>query len=90
MLTVTDQAIAAIRTMTNIEVYPKAGLRITSEPEADLFAIAIVPDAVEDDIAIPAAEANVYLDQDAALALDSATLVAGGDGVGTQKFALVK
>lgn len=89
MLAVTDQAIAAIRKMTNTEVYPDAGLRITSEPEQDQFAIAIVPDSADDDITVPA-DANVYLDHDAAVALDAAMLVVGPDGVGTQRFAIVR
>lgn len=90
MLTVEETAVTAIRTMTNTAVYPDAGLRITSEPDQDVFAIAIVPQACEDDVAVPAVDANVYLDSDAADALSAATLVAGRDGIGTARFALVK
>lgn len=75
--------------MTNTDVYPQSGLRITPGPQADLFAIATVPESAEDDLAIHATDANVYLDHDAAVALDAATLVTGGDGW-AQKFALVR
>ncbi len=90
MLTVTDRAAAAVREMTNLEVYPDAGLRITAEPAPNSYAVAIVPAAAEDDIAVDLSTAKVYLDRQAASELDSATLVAAKEGVGTARFALLR
>ena len=90
MLTVTGRAAAAVREMTNLEVYPDAGLRITAESEPHSYAVAIVPEGAVDDVAVDLPDANVYLDRQAASELDTATLVAGDDGVGTARFALVR
>lgn len=90
MLTVTRRAAAAVREMTNLEVYPDAGLRITAEAGANRYAVAIVPNGGQDDIAIDIPDANVYLDRQAASELEAATLVAADAGVGTARFALLR
>jgi hypothetical protein len=73
--------------MTNTDVYPDAGLRI-STIEPNRFAINVMPHGVGRDVAIDAHGARVYLDQDAAQALDRAVLDAEGDSWSADQFTL--
>lgn len=90
MLAVTTRAAAVIREMTNRETHPHSGLRITSEPGEDGFAVEIVLAAAAGDIVVNMLGANVYLDRRTASALAAATLVAAESGVGTARFAVVR
>jgi Fe-S cluster assembly iron-binding protein IscA len=88
MIAVTDQAASAIRQMTNTEMYPEAGLRITAVEE-NRFALKLVPHPASEDVTVDAGGANLYLDDDAADALDSATLDIDGSKLETAQFLLV-
>jgi Fe-S cluster assembly iron-binding protein IscA len=88
MIAITQNAAAAIRQMTNTEVYPEAGLRIAAV-DGDRFALRVVPHPAGDDINIDADGANVYLDEQAAEALGQATLDADGSAPGPEQFVLV-
>lgn len=71
MITITSNTAQAVRRMTNTETYPRAGLRIR-KIDNDKFAMGIVPEPADSDVAVPGA--NVYLDRAAAVALEEATL----------------
>jgi hypothetical protein len=73
--------------MTNTETYPDAGLHIKSVDE-HRFAMTIVPRPQTDDVAVRAPGANVYLDHDAAAALNRATLDAADDASRADQFTL--
>jgi hypothetical protein len=73
--------------MTNTEVYPHAGIRI-KKVDHDKFAVTIVPTPAADDVTVPVAGANVYLDRPAAAALDHATLDASDDASRAEELVL--
>ncbi|MDQ0365168.1 hypothetical protein [Catenuloplanes indicus] len=74
----TDNAAAALRRMTNTDVYPRAGLSIRKIAD-NKFSLSIVPAPADNDITIP--RANVYLDRPAADALEDARLDATANAV---------
>lgn len=88
MIAVTDKAASAIRQSTNTEIYPKAGLRIKSVGEGK-FAVGIVPQPADDDVAIQLQGANLYLDHAASRALNRATLDADPTVAGIERFQLM-
>ncbi len=87
MISLTDQAASAIRRMTNTETYPDAGLRIKSEDD-HRFAMTIVPRPQADDVTLRSPGVNLYLDHDAAGALNRAVLDAADDTTRAEEFTL--
>lgn len=88
MLTLTENASTIVRDITTQPGLPEsAGLRITADA-TDSFAIAQADAAEAHDQVIEQEGATLYLDQDAAVALDDKILDAAlGDG-GRVEFAL--
>jgi Fe-S cluster assembly iron-binding protein IscA len=89
MLSITGQAASAIRRVNNTKTYPYAGLRIRSVDDHH-FAMTVVPAPSEEDVAVRAPGANVYLDHDAAAALSHATLDAAENATRANDFALAR
>jgi Fe-S cluster assembly iron-binding protein IscA len=87
VISVTNNAASAIRRMTNARTYPDAGLRIKSVDESR-FAMTIVPQPTTGDVAVRAYGAKVYLDHDAAAALDHAILDAADHASQSDQFTL--
>ena len=87
MLTLTENAQAAVRGLTEDVEQPSAGLRIASEQ--DQLAVSVVTQPQPTDVVIDAGEARVYIAQDAAPVLEDQTLDAAQtpEGVG---FTLAK
>lgn len=85
MITITSNTVQAVRRMTNTETYPHAGLSIKKVDDHN-FAVSIVPTPADGDVAVPGT--NVYLDQPAAVALDTATLDAESDATLAEHFIL--
>ena len=84
MLTLTDNAQFAIRSLTGSEAAPDgAGVRIATTPGSDgsapELALAIVPEPAPGDQVVDNDGARVYLDSAAAIMLDEQTLDASVD-----------
>lgn len=91
MLTVTDNAVAAIRSLTDQpEVPDGAGLRIATDPNAGSLQLSLSPEPQEGDQVVDSAGARLFLDNDAALLLDDKALDASVDDQGTVQFALAE
>ncbi len=89
MLTLTENASTIVRDITTQPGQPDtAGLRITSEGDDASFAIAPAAAAQPDDQVVEQAGATVYLDEQAATALDDKILDAAVDDAGQVEFAL--
>jgi Fe-S cluster assembly iron-binding protein IscA len=87
VIAITEQAATAIRTMTSTRVYPEAGLRIT-QIERYRFVLNLIPHPAEHDVKVDTAGARVYLDREAARALDRATLDTQGGSWSADQFTL--
>ncbi|GAA6524512.1 iron-sulfur cluster biosynthesis family protein [Intrasporangium sp. DVR] len=72
MLTVSENAQAVVQGLTQSSPQPTAGLRIASEDGQ--FAVSVVPEPEPTDVVVAAGDANVYVAEDAAPALDGQTL----------------
>lgn len=91
MLTVTDNAVAAIRSLTAApEVPDGAGLRIATDPAAGALQLTVSPEPQEGDAVVDNAGARLFLDTDAALLLDDKALDATVDDQGSVQFALAE
>jgi iron-sulfur cluster assembly protein len=91
MLTVTDNAVAAIRSLTGQpEVPDGAGLRIATDPSAGSLQLSLAPEPHEGDQVVDNEGARLFLDNDAALLLDDKALDASVDDQGTVQFALAE
>jgi Fe-S cluster assembly iron-binding protein IscA len=88
MLTVTDNAVAAIRNITDQpEVPTGAGLRIAADPTAGSLMLSVAPEPAEGDHVVDAAGARLFLEPEAAILLDDKALDAVQADGGVQ-FAL--
>ena len=87
MLTLTENAQAAVRGLTEDVEQPSAGLRIASDQ--DQLAVSVVTQPQPTDVVVDAGEARVYIAQDTAPVLEDQTLDAAQtpEGVG---FTLAK
>ncbi|MCO8277663.1 hypothetical protein M1L60_44510 [Actinoplanes sp. TRM 88003] len=85
MIAVTTNTVKALRRMTNSATYPDAGLSIKKVDDRK-YAMSIVPAPADSDVAVPGV--NVYLDQQAAVALDDATLDAESEASLAKHFIL--
>jgi Fe-S cluster assembly iron-binding protein IscA len=87
MLTLTENAQAAVKGLTQDVEQPTAGLRIASEQ--DQLAVSIVTQPQPTDVVVDAGDARVYIAQETAPVLEDQTLDAAQtpEGVG---FTLAK
>jgi Fe-S cluster assembly iron-binding protein IscA len=91
MLTMTDNAVAAIRSLTGQpEVPDGAGLRIATDPTAGSLQLSLAPAPQEGDQVVDSSGARLFLDNDAAALLDDKALDASVDEQGTVQFALAE
>jgi iron-sulfur cluster assembly protein len=91
MLTMTDNAVAAIRSLTGQpEVPDGSGLRIASDPDAGSLQLSLAPEPQEGDQVVDSSGARLFLDTEAALLLDDKALDASVDEQGTVQFALAE
>ncbi len=91
MLTLTDNAVAAIRSLTGQPDVPEgAGLRIASDPEAGALQLSLAPEPLEGDQVVDDSGARLFLDSEAAMLLEDKALDASIDEQGTVQFALAE
>ena len=90
MLTLTDSAVTAIRNLTSQPELPEdTGLRIMSQSEGGpAFQVTLAESPTAGDQVIETAGARVFLEPDAAIALDDKSLDAQVDDQGTVAFTL--
>lgn len=90
MLTLTDSAVTAIRNLTSQPELPEdTGLRIMSQNEGGpAFQVTLAESPAAGDQVIETAGARVFLEPDAAVALDDKSLDAQVDDQGTVAFTL--
>ena len=89
MLTLTESAVTVIRDLTERQEAPdRAGVRIAAEQSGSL-AIRIAPAPLEGDQVLDESGARLFLDSEAAVALEDKALDAGFDPQGSVKFAVV-
>ncbi|HLU44109.1 MAG TPA: adhesin [Natronosporangium sp.] len=91
MLTVTDNAVAAIRSLTSQPDVPEgAGLRIATDASAGALQLSVAASPQEGDQIVDSAGARLFLDSDAAMLLSDKALDATVDDQGTVQFALAE
>jgi len=92
MLTLTESAVTAIRTLTSQPELPEdTGLRIMAEDAAaPAFQVALADTPVAGDQVIEADGARVFLEANAAVALDDKALDAQIDDEGTVAFTVAQ
>ena len=92
MLTLTDSAVTAIRNLTaQPELPDETGLRIMSQDEGGpAFQVTLAETPVDGDQVIESEGARVFLEPDAAVALDDKSLDAQVDDEGTVAFTLAE
>ncbi len=91
MVTMTDNAVAAIRSLTGQPEVPEgAGLRIATDPSAGSLQLSLAPEPMEGDQVVDSGGARLFLDSDAALLLNDKALDASVDEQGTVQFALAE
>jgi iron-sulfur cluster assembly protein len=90
MLTLTDSAVTAIRTLTSQPELPEdTGLRIMSQDEGGpAFQVTLAESPAAGDQVIETSGARVFLEPGAAIALDDKSLDAQVDDQGTVAFTL--
>jgi iron-sulfur cluster assembly protein len=89
MLTLTDQATSAVKTITAQFPDVSGGVRIqgSGAPESE-FQLSVVPGPQPADAVVENDGARVFLDSDAAIVLDDRVLDAQVDGQGGVQFAV--
>lgn len=91
MLTVTDNAVAAIRSLTAQPDVPEtAGLRIATDQSAGALQLSVAPEPQAGDQVVDNSGARLFLDNEAALLLDDKALDATVDDQGSVQFALAE
>lgn len=90
MLTLTPSASTAVKTIAERNAdADAAGLRISTEPIGGLeFSVAITPAPEPDDTVVESDGAKVFLEQNAAIALDDKILDATTEEDGSVRFAI--
>jgi Fe-S cluster assembly iron-binding protein IscA len=87
MVTLTDHAATAIRAITdNADVPEGAGLRIASDVAAGSLTVTVSPTPAAGDAVVESSGARLFLDEDAATALDDKALDASTDADGQVMF----
>jgi len=91
MLTVTDNAAAAIRSLTTQPDVPEgAGLRIATDAAAGALQLSVSAEPHEGDQVVNESGARLFLDSEAAMLLDDKALDATVDEQGSVQFALAE
>jgi Fe-S cluster assembly iron-binding protein IscA len=91
MLTMTDNAVAAIRSLTGQPDVPdSAGLRIATDRSAGALQLTVAPEPQEGDQVVDTSGARLFLDTEAATLLDDKALDATVDDQGSVQFALAE
>jgi iron-sulfur cluster assembly protein len=91
MLTVTENAVAAIRSLTSQpEVPDGSGLRIATDRSAGALQLTVAPEPHDGDQVLDNSGARLFLDNEAALLLDDKALDAQVDDQGSVQFALAE
>jgi iron-sulfur cluster assembly protein len=91
MVTLTDNAVAAIRNLTTEREAPEgAGLRIATDPAAGSLTLSLATEPTEGDQVVDSEGARLFLDQDAAQLLDDKALDASVDSAGSVQFELAE
>jgi Fe-S cluster assembly iron-binding protein IscA len=91
MLTMTDNAVAAIRSLTAQPNVPdSAGLRIATDRSAGALQLTVAPEPHEGDQVVDTSGARLFLDTEAATLLDDKALDATVDDQGSVQFALAE
>jgi Fe-S cluster assembly iron-binding protein IscA len=91
MLTMTDNAVAAIRSLTTQPNVPdSAGLRIATDRSAGALQLTVAPEPHEGDQVVDTSGARLFLDTEAATLLDDKALDATVDDQGSVQFALAE
>lgn len=91
MLTLTDNAVAVIRSLTEQPQVPDgAGLRIATDPSAGALTLSLAPEPVEGDQVVNESGARLFLESSAAELLDDKALDAAVDPSGSVQFAVAE
>jgi iron-sulfur cluster assembly protein len=91
MVTMTDNAVAAIRSLTaRPEVPDGAGLRIATDAAAGALQLTVSPEPHEGDQVLDSSGARLFLDTEAALLLDDKALDATVNEQGAVQFNLAQ
>ncbi|MBO0868673.1 MAG: adhesin [Micromonosporaceae bacterium] len=91
MVTLTDHAVAAIENLTTqSEAPPRSGLRIAMDGNRGSLQLSLAPQPVQGDEVVESGGARLFLDRDAAVALDTKALDAGTDPDGRVMFTVVE
>ena len=91
MLTLTDNAVTAIRSLTGREEVPDgAGLRIATGAQAGSLTVGLAASPIEGDQVLDSSGARLFLDPGAAMLLDDKALDASVDNQGGVQFAIAE
>ncbi len=91
MLAVTDNALAAIRSLTAQQRVPDgAGLRIATDPSAGSLTLSLAPEPEDGDQVLDAPGARLFLEAQAAELLDDKALDAAVEPGGAVQFAIAE
>jgi iron-sulfur cluster assembly protein len=91
MLTMTDNAVTQIRTLTDLPDAPDgAGVRIAADPTAGSLTLSLAATPAEDDTVLDTDGARLFLDSSATTMLDDKTLDAVADPSGEIQFAIAE
>jgi iron-sulfur cluster assembly protein len=89
MVILTDHAVGAIHALTEQPEAPEgAGLRITTDPARGALTLSLAATPAQGDAVVESAGARLFLDPDAAMALDDKTLDARTDTDGQVRFSV--
>lgn len=91
MLTLTDNAVSAIRDLTTDQKVPEgAVLRIATDPSAGTLTLTLVQQPAQGDQMVDSSGATLFLDSEAAQLLDDKVLDAAVDPQGGVQFAFAE
>jgi iron-sulfur cluster assembly protein len=91
MITLTDNAVMAIRELTDQQEVPEgAGLRIATDESAGSLVLSLVPEPNEGDQVVDEEGARLFLEPTAAQLLDDKALDAAVDPAGAVHFELAE
>jgi iron-sulfur cluster assembly protein len=89
MLTLTENAVAVIRNLTDQQEVPDgAGLRIATDPSAGALTLSLAEAPLDGDEVLDKSGARLFLDAEAAVLLDDKALDAAVDPDGRVQFAV--
>lgn len=91
MLTLTDNAVVAIRNITAQQEVPDgSGVRIATDDQAGALTLSLAPQPAEGDQVVDREGARLFVDEQAAPLLDDKALDASVDGQGAVQFSLAE